>query len=460
MRYFSAYRRNRKKHHILHQNYPEPLIPCRRRLTVISAILLFIICPSFAYVDQTTGHSEGAPRGGETIVWGPFLTNTTNNSTFIHWRTSEPSIGRVGYVLAGPAPRGRSEQTASEINSSLWHGVQLNNLESGSRYSYRIGTGSWNYSFMTFPRAGSFRFIVYGDTREQLPGWSQSELHARVAERIAMEKDCIFVIHTGDLVNNPGDEDEWGRFFEAAGPMLANTTFFPAPGNHEGDITKYQEYFGMPAWYNFTIAGFDWVILDSNSLTPAMEDEQNTWINQTLSGPSKGRFVFLHHPMYTSEPGHWGGFLDVRGRWEQLFVENNVIGVFSAHVHAYEHFYEHGIHYFTVGTGGAPFYQLAPKKPVGYRTSMENTLAYSRVTVNSETCESSIEVVKVADVNSGRITMYPPDTIAERIIIPAPPENNFEEIRGIFSAVYSPFIVPRDVAGKLINQIKLTISEM
>ncbi len=438
----SADQRCSKKNNSLSQKYNWPLYAYRWRVVLISVILLTILFPVVVYADQAIANFEGASQGDEVIVWGPYLTNTSHSSTIIHWKTLEPSIGRVGFALSGIKAPGISDQSVSEKNSSQFHEVQLNNLSPGQRYFYCIGNNSGNYSFRTLPLNGPFTFIVYGDTREQLPWWNQSTHHALVAARIAKEPDCLFVVHTGDLVNDPADEDEWGRFFEAAGPMLANTTFYPVPGNHEGDLLKYEEYFGASPWYNFTVADSEFIILDSNTLTPVMDDQQNRWINQSLSGPSNGRFIFLHHPMYTSEPNHWGGFQNIREKWEQLFIEHNVLGVFSAHVHAYEHFYENGIHYFTIGTGGAPFYPLANQKPEGYRNSMENTLAYARVTVNADGGSTLIEVIKVAGVHDGQIMVYPPGTIAERIVISQSPEKKADKLTNSFSVIYSLFRSP------------------
>ena len=411
----------------------------RWTVVLISLVIFTTLFPAVVNAGPVLSSGETVSVGDEAIVWGPYLTNTTGNSTTLNWKTKGPSIGRVGYVLSGSNSPGISSKGVSEKKQSLIHHVPLNNLEPGKRYSYWIGNSSQNYSFLTFPTGGPFMFVVYGDTREQLPGWSQSELHARVAERIAMEQGCLFVVHTGDLVNDPADEDEWGRFFEAAGPMLANTTFYPVPGNHEGDLLKYVEYFGLPPWYNFTVAGSEFIILDSNTRKPIIGDQQDRWLNQTLSGPSNGRFVFLHHPMYTSEANHWGGFLDIRQKWEQPFIKHDVLGVFSAHVHAYEHFYENGIHYFTIGTGGAPFYPLAEQKPGGYRNSMENTLAYARVTINANSGAALVEVIKVADVHDGKIVMYPPGTIAEWVAISEPPGKTPDIFTDPFSDIYSLF---------------------
>jgi hypothetical protein len=378
-------------------------------------ILLTILFPVVVYADQAIANFEGASQGDEVIVWGPYLTNTSHSSAIIHWKTLEPSIGRVGFALSGIKAPGISDQSVSEKNSSQFHEVQLNNLSPGQRYSYCIGNNSGNYSFRTLPPNGPFTFIVYGDTREQLPWWNQSTHHALVAARIAKEPDCLFVVHTGDFVNDPADEGEWGRFFEAAGPMLANTTFYPVPGNHEGNLTTYQERFGMPQWYSFQCSDARFIVLNSNSVSPVIASAQDQWLNETLDKKSTWNFVFLHHPLYTSEVNHWGGFSDIQEKWGPAFQAGGVDAVFSAHVHAYEHFYEKGIHYFTVATGGAPPYALSPDKPDGYVNSRENTLGYMRVTVNSQ--QVLLEFIPVAEVRDKQITVFPAGTVGETVMV-------------------------------------------
>ena len=97
------------------------------------------------------------------------------------------------------------------------------------------------------------------------------------------------------------------------------------------------------------------------------------------------------------------------------FMSGGVNAVFSAHVHAYEHFQVNGVHYFTVATGGAPSYALSPDKPDGYVNSRENTLGYMRVTVNSQ--QALLEFVPVAEVKDKQVVVLPEGIVGERVIV-------------------------------------------
>jgi hypothetical protein len=426
-----------KKNRRVPTDYKKPSFGFGWIVWLISMVLFILLFPVMANADFPIFQDQALSPGEDVIVWGPYITNTTHNSTIIHWKTLEPTIGRVSYVLAETHSPGISSLGLSEENPLVLHHVQLNNLEPGQRYSYWVGNNSVNYSFRTLPSKGPFTFIVYGDTREQLPGWNQSTHHALVAGRIAKEPDSLFVVHTGDLVNDCADEGEWGRFFEAAGPMLVNTTFYTVPGNHEANLSVYQGIFGAPPWYSFPCSNARFTVLNSNTISPLMASAQDSWLNATLDNNATWNFVFLHHPLYTSEINHWGGYADIRDRWGPVFQANGVTAVFSAHVHAYEHFQVKGIDYFTVATGGAPSYTLSVDKPDGYVNSRENILGYMRITVDSQ--EISLEFVPVAEVKNQQITVFPAGLIAERILITRPAEKHPDNLINIYNVSYPLF---------------------
>jgi len=302
-----------------------------------------------------------------------------------------------------------------EINPAILHRVTLRGLDPGTLYVYRPAGDPGLYHFQTFPSEGPFRFIVYGDTRGQ-EGWkNQDILRQSVANAIAREQDILFVVHTGDLVYDPENSSDWQEFFDESGNFLANTTFFPVAGNHEDTLAEYGELFGTPAWYSFSCADARVIVLNSNPMSDADEKAQEEWLSGQLARSTGWTFVALHHPLYSSETAHYGGRADLRNSWEVPFIESGVTAVFSAHVHAYEHYTREGVHYFTVGTGGAPFYPLSAEKPDGYVNSLENTVGYAVVTVSEKT--AIVEFVRVAEEQGGVVKIFPPGTVAETVVI-------------------------------------------
>ncbi|MCX6701358.1 MAG: fibronectin type III domain-containing protein, partial [Methanomicrobiales archaeon] len=118
----------------------------RWTVVLISLVIFTTLFPAVVNAGPILSSRETVSVGDESIVWGPYLTNTTGNSTTLNWKTQGPSIGRVSYILSGSNSPGISSKGVSEKNKSLIHHVPLNNLEPGKRYSYWIGNNSQNYS--------------------------------------------------------------------------------------------------------------------------------------------------------------------------------------------------------------------------------------------------------------------------------------------------------------------------
>jgi hypothetical protein len=110
------------------------------------------------------------------------------------------------------------------------HELTLSGLRPGTRYRYEVTGPDVEPAGGTFGTAPTeavpFRFVIYGDTR------SQVRPHVAVVEAIRREGP-EFVVHTGDLVEDGRDEDDWQHFFEIEAPLLRVAPFVPVIGNHE-----------------------------------------------------------------------------------------------------------------------------------------------------------------------------------------------------------------------------------
>jgi predicted phosphodiesterase len=272
-----------------------------------------------------------------------------------------------------------------------------------------------DYTFRTFPANGSFTFIVYGDTREQTGSFTQMERHKLVSDRISEEDNVSFVIHTGDFVCFGYNLDGWNDFFNAGRAMLANTTIYPVLGNHEYNHTNYYDAFGVLEWYSFDCGNAHFTILDSNDW--ADMTGQTEWLRDDIDSDATWKLVSFHHPPYSSDERHWGGWIHLRGYWEDIFINNSVDAVFNGHVHAYERYEENGLQYVILGCGGAPLYSLDEEKISGYQNSFEHTLGYARITIEGD--NATMDVIKVADISKvdGNVTLHPPNTIFETVVL-------------------------------------------
>ncbi|NLA31289.1 MAG: metallophosphoesterase family protein [Methanomicrobiales archaeon] len=352
------------------------------------------------------------PAASATIVWGPYVTNTTADSTTINWKATGNATGWVEY-----SPRGGETACVPSSGDGGMHRVHLTGLLSATTYSYRVVAGDEAVEDCRFRTFGdqAFTCIIYGDSQGQRPFFAQTERHGLVAERMAEEEEILFVIHTGDFV---GDESEWDEFFAIAGPVLRNTTLVPVAGNHDGPVEVFPAIFGLPIRYSFDADSLHVTVLDSNDRAWADMKTQTAWLEEDLASPLPRKIVAFHHPPFSSDRKHPGGDLALRAEWSEIFSQAGVDAVFSGHTHTYERYRAGGTEYFVVGCGGGPFYPLTEEKPEGYQAGHERTLGYVRATV----CPGSIDVemVAVAEITEeGEVTVCPPGTIIDTVRLPA-----------------------------------------
>jgi predicted phosphodiesterase len=339
---------------------------------------------------------EGFPAA---IVRGPW-TSAVGDAVSVSFQLESPMGGEVLY---GPEDEGLVERVTFSAADEPLH-VKLAELKPNTRYVYRIALADGSLTpqghFATPPEEFvPFTFLVYGDTR------TFYDRHRLVADCMA-EEDADFVVHTGDLIESPM-RAEWDAFFASGRRLFLSKLFFPVLGNHERNSLSYYRLFELPGaggkqgeqWWSFRWGDVLFVGLDSNTqfLRFTGLREETDWLNEVLSQDARFKFIFLHHPLYSSDV-YYGGNEGLAKLWHPIFVERKVDIVFCGHVHAYEHIVRDGVHYVSTGGGGAPAYPLG--EPVeGTLFSAQLVLHYMRVRVDEESV--AVEMVPVARVPLG-----------------------------------------------------------
>jgi predicted phosphodiesterase len=356
---------------------------------------------------------KAVPTNSEVVPqWGPYLTAASETSITVNWRTENATKASVFFATEEYFDTYGIYNNVIDDSGRELHHVQLTGLAPDTTYHYSLSIGeefTADHTFTTFGN-DAFTFIVYSDTQEQLPSFTQLERHKLVADRIAAENNVSFILHCGDLVGDVNNPEEWNRFFQVTRSALAETPIFPVLGNHEEDSQNYYDFWGVSQWYSFDCGSAHFAMLDSNMFISA----QAEWLAEDLSNDATWKFAAFHHPPYSSSYSHWGGWLNLRTAWEPEFIANGVNAVFNGHVHVYERCYENNIHYAVLGIGGGPPYMLAEEKIEGYRNSFENTLGYAKVTVNGD--RAFMEIIKVADVSGTEVTyLFPQNTVFEKV---------------------------------------------
>jgi predicted phosphodiesterase len=389
----------------------------------IAILIWLVVCPaSSASFNEIPGISDDM-----TIPpMGPVIFGTTQNSTVISIVADTNCSPIVRYENDSNFSVSQKNYTHDIFSSTYGrnHTIRITGLEPGTLYHYQIngcGIQEIDRTFSTFPATGSCTFIVYGDTREQAPLYNQTERHKLVADRIAREQDIHFVVNSGDLVSNSSDPAEWSRFFNSMENLRSMTSYYAIPGNHDTERQLFHQLFGTDKTNFFDCGNTRIALLDSTDESSMTLEEQAEWLKSAF-GPYKGaKVAILHYPVYSSDEKHYGGWENIQRILVPAFQESGVRLVFNSHVHAFEQVERDGITYITEARGGAPAYPLNKTRIPGSVRAFENTLGYSRVTVDPEGGMIWVDVIRVADVSGDLRTvtkMYPDDTVDARIRIP------------------------------------------
>ncbi len=282
-------------------------------------------------------------RPDQKLVKGPVVQNVQQDRAILTWVTQVAEI-----------PPG--------VDRTVYHKVEVTGLAPGKHYDYdmkRYGVDALVH-FDTAPSGPApFTFIVFGDTR------SRHDVHKKMVDLISKEQASL-VIHTGDLVSNGNNADDWDKFFDIERDLLRMAAFYPMLGNHEREAPVYARYFDFPGG-NCQRYSFDWgdvhfAVMDtSGGLDTPDFDGQVKWLQKDLSSNKKSlTFVAFHNPLYTVMENRRASAAKLAERIEPMLLAAGVTAVFCGHDHNYQHHLKDGVHYIVTGGGGAPLYDGTP----------------------------------------------------------------------------------------------------
>ncbi len=339
-----------------------------RALLAVGSRSALQVSRSLAAVRTERARLESLFAREPLITKGPYLQNPSPTSMTVMWETCVPADTRLQY--------GTDARHLREIRvpgKRVIHRARLTRLARGTKYFYRVlsgGTSSELFTFATEPvNASNYTFLVWGDTRD---GAVEQEkvINAMPAAQAA------FAVNMGDVVGT-GARKEWGPdHFTPIRTLARSVPTYVVPGNHEyysmdgrGRVPWFETYLEQPGneyWFSFDYGNGHFIVLDSNKSIPAdmpPGSEQYRWLVKDLESAAcrnaGWRFVFMHHPLYTSS---WSGeYYDgeplLRERLRPLFERHGIDMVFHGHTHAYEFGRlpkGNGVAYVITGGGGSP----------------------------------------------------------------------------------------------------------
>ncbi len=337
---------------------------------VVPALAL-LLCSLFI----TRASSESA---GQQVVKGPMIQDVRHDRATVAWATQtglQPETAGSG-----------DSSKATEV--PVYHRVDVTGLKPGTRYRIDLRPAGVDASvgFKTAPGSDEpFLFVVYGDTR------TRHDVHQRVSDSILAVKPD-FLIHTGDLVANGLNPEDWDKFFEIEKDLLRSIPFYPAIGNHERNAPAFFKYFVFPNgnghYYSFDWGSAHFVVMDTNEPGGSEQEkeaffqEQISWIREDLRRNSRAlTFAVFHHPLHTAVERRKASAARLAEKIEPVLLGGGVAAVFSGHDHNYQHHLHAGIHYIVTGGGGAPLYDISPTETALKAAKIEN---YIRVRVDKD----------------------------------------------------------------------------
>ena len=196
-----------------------------------------------------------------------------------------------------------------------------------------------------------------------------------------------FVVISGDLVEDPENLEQLAELQRITAKLHPHIPVHRAPGNWDvgntptpETLNRYRENFGDD-YFAFQHSGSSFIVLNSclgfdDSQIPGEWDRQMAFLRASLvearDRDSGHTVIFLHHPIYGSDPGEEDSWATIRKDKRRdlldLFETHPVSAVFSGHWHRC-HYIEHkygdhkGIPMITTGPVGYPL----GEDPSGFR---------------------------------------------------------------------------------------------
>lgn len=254
------------------------------------------------------------------------------------------------------------------------HKAEVTGLEPGMSYIYRVGSGKeseWSEVY-TFTTEGvnteHFTFINVADTQgiteSDFAKWGKT-----LDQALAIFSDAKFIVHNGDLTEEPQDDQAWSYFINKARGRLAQTPLMPVTGNHDevdDNADHFLKHFNLPTngdegsfpgtSYSFDYGHVHFVVLNTESNIKG----QLSWLEDDLGRSNQPwTIVAMHRPAYG------GNRYEKIDKWVKVFDEYGVDLVLQGHNHEYSRSYPlrdgkvvhegEGTVYVTTNTAGQKF---------------------------------------------------------------------------------------------------------
>ena len=314
----------------------------RQTLTILTiSLLLFssnvVILSSNAELLDLENDSQIL---GKIRIRNVDLVTITNDSAVITWTTNINCSTNIYYGFY-PLTLEYHYSDSSQ-NSVCFHYLELDTLDSGTTYYYKVGCNeskSLTHKFTTLtPPSGDYLFSFA--TISDRHAYSEDPDSIILNELGILEinqRNVDFVIDKGDM----------GFPFNISREIIEDFTmpYYPVYGDNDfidssGDVELYLDEFDINStYYSFDYMDHHFIILDTISRkgreTGDILKQEFAWLKGDLEeNKDKKIMIFMHHPCSNKDIplimalNFWDGL-----RFRFIISRYNVVGVFSGHTH-------------------------------------------------------------------------------------------------------------------------------
>jgi len=211
---------------------------------------------------------------------------------------------------------------------------------------FSIGITSAN----TASQNQNFSIIVLPDTQhysESYP-WIFTNQTQWIIDNMD-ELNIKFVIHEGDIVEDANDDTQWNRANKSMSVLDGKVPYGILPGNHDENITEYEEYFPAERYGNYSYwggscdhntnnyqlfsgLGMDFIVIN---LGWKPDSDDIIWANEILKSYSERKAIVVTHGYMDKRATREIPQFDSSYIWNDLIVPNrNVFLVLCGHTHS------------------------------------------------------------------------------------------------------------------------------
>jgi len=360
---------------------------------------------------------------------GPWLQHGEQSSMRVYWHTAKASAS----MAAVYAPDSRQAiQTIRLDDKRHSHSITFDALQAGRDYEYAVQlpdqADATRHAFRTPPATAdaSIRLWVLGDPGRN--GQIASSVHAAAEEwmkehallepRNASYRRPDLILTTGDNAYTSGRFSEYlDALLVPLADELAQTSFWPAYGNHDARRRAFFKLFSFPAknesggmasssqrYYAFDYGPLHVIMLDSQSSLRTGKARMLAWLQGDLQQNSlPWTIAVLHHPPYSK--GSNDSDAASGSDWRQRVVREDILPLLeqagvdlllAGHSHSYERSHLINGHHNTSDTfTAAMLYQRGSGSGDVYRTDSD--------------CQSHCGTVYVVMGSSSKVDQAPLD---------------------------------------------------